>query len=114
MLNDLGAPAFFFLSLENCPPDLPIQGDEFSIDHQGGPDLRSLNALDELSEEIVVAGWAVRRRYVSSFAHALTIPCLRSGREFLDGTKPEDVRMKTNALRSELRYCAEGISTTIS
>src|ERR1017187_9820316 len=52
--NDLGAPRFPLLPLEDVAADLPIQEDQVAIHRNGGTQLRRLDAPLQVCEELCV------------------------------------------------------------
>ena len=55
-LDDFGTPALLGLTGENVFPQLPIEGDEFTVDRERGALLRLMNADLELRQPSSVVG----------------------------------------------------------
>jgi hypothetical protein len=56
-IDNLCAPAFRFLPLENVAPDRPVEHHHLFVDGEGRFDLGGANALLEVFEEAIVVGW---------------------------------------------------------
>src|SRR5215472_14398248 len=53
-INDLGAPAFAFLTCEDVAPNFPIMQDKLGIGCQGGLDLCSADTLFDALDKAVI------------------------------------------------------------
>ena len=56
LVDHLRTPAFGFLALHDCVPDVPVQGEEFGVNDSGGANTGSPNLRFEVIEKLGVVG----------------------------------------------------------